>query len=58
MYQEKKVEIERYEKLIDTYGRGRWYWLYRRRLDEMKAELEQLVKSNPACHVTVPYDKG
>lgn len=42
--EKKKEEIANYERLIDEYGRGRWYWKYRRRLDEMKQELEDLLK--------------
>lgn len=41
--EEKKAEIENYKRLIDEYGRGRWYWKYRRRLEELETELEVLI---------------
>lgn len=42
----KREEVEEYEAKLERYGRGRWYWQYRRRLDELKAELDVLIKEN------------
>ena len=40
----KKAEIEVAEGVLDRYGRGRWYWSQRRRIDTLKEELESLVR--------------
>lgn len=38
----KRAEVEHYAGVLERYGRGRWYWSYRRREDELKAELAEL----------------
>lgn len=35
-------EIETYTQLLSKYGRGRWYWKYRRELDNKHERLELL----------------
>lgn len=44
----KKVEIENYQGCLDRYfqekGRGRWYDMGRRRLDELNRELDILIQ--------------
>lgn len=38
----KEAEIEKYKEILDRYGRGRWYWSYRRTLEALEEELENL----------------
>ena len=40
--EKKRQEVVEYEALLDKYGRGRWFWKYKRRLDELQEELAVL----------------
>lgn len=40
--EEKKKEIERYKKILDRYGSGRWFRKGQRRLKELEEELVDL----------------
>ena len=42
----KVAEIEKWEGILDRYGRGRWYWKYRLRINDLETDLKELRSRN------------
>ena len=56
--EKKQQEIENYKGVLERYGRGRWYNLGCRNLEEKVQELKRLQEQLPSIDPTAPLPGG